>query len=808
MLLSASPFSDADAYRIAFADGPSIGSAVTVAPLATGSGPKITADQSSVNESRDRFDDAARSVLASDLDGASADARWSFGDADSAPLASILFDEPMSEGAVQGPTTPPTITTIAWPDTSDYINALEEVYVAEGRYGDAGGHRTFELDHGPSTAAPFAEAQWNWGSGVDYDFKLVYTPNATGGGSFSFSQKLSTATSFGNLLNDYTITQWEPSNTDTNFIRSQAFTLGSAMRLSNLTLTTPTVTGAILVDSAGVGKTVIAERLGGPTRDTIQVTGVDLQAGLTLEGTTEMLWSSPDPKNSQLAYQVKVGNHQFVDLDVDSNYDSKVDKADESAERTRGGIVVRDHDGVYEDAEQPARRKRMNLQSSLPPGVTGDITLTPSGDDVRVFTAETDGTEITFNGTDNAWQASTLPETLWLMGGENASTAQADKALILTGPAVAGTIVTDEVGVTVLWVDIEQRKHSATSINGDGSTGFASGGVINDATTHEPLGVTSGINPKAPATANAIIEEIGVVSATGLTFGSDFDEDFKEPRIPGETNLTYRSYGEAAVELGFLWNRVATVRYYVDQNAEPRAFEGTFVPTGTFITRHADDSFAPRQDTHIDSDATLRSVIADIDAPNGAFAPGTSFFDMRANFEQWVTLNLNGGADDTPAAEALVVAAAERVSSREKWAARLDLEKDDKGTPTFTDDVAILLGTRNDGMGTNEVMVGSHIPLSLDGAGPSINSVSPSAVSAAVGTTIINLSGSNLDPAASVSLVKGSIRIEALATQWVSTSTHRARFDFSSVPADTYDLTVTNPDGLDFSVPFIVHPAP
>ena len=85
--------------------------------------------------------------------------------------------------------------------------------------------------------------------------------------------------------------------------------------------------------------------------------------------------------------------YSSVDIDIEGVADDQ--------ETTVGGLVVRNHDG------NNAPRKKITLASTA---ASGNVTLTRNNTKVKVFTAATGGTEITFNGIDNKFAVSTCPK--------------------------------------------------------------------------------------------------------------------------------------------------------------------------------------------------------------------------------------------------------------------------------------------------------------------------------------------------------------------------------------------------------------
>jgi hypothetical protein len=118
---------------------------------------------------------------------------------------------------------------------------------------------------------------------------------------------------------------------------------------------------------------------------------------------------------------------------------SGVANADKS---TVGGLVVLNSDS------NSAPRQQITVAQATPASYTGNVTLTRNNTKVKLFTAATGGTEITFNSTDNKFANSTLPKSFYVEGA-TFSGAMRDVTLTVTSDDAA----TDSATFTVLWVD-------------------------------------------------------------------------------------------------------------------------------------------------------------------------------------------------------------------------------------------------------------------------------------------------------------------------------------------------------------------
>jgi len=99
-----------------------------------------------------------------------------------------------------------------------------------------------------------------------------------------------------------------------------------------------------------------------------------------------------------------------------------------------------------------AARKKIIVRQVKPTVWTGNVLLSRNNTKVKVFDAATGGTEITFNGTDNKFTNSSLPEPLWVEG-YSASGSMRDVALEL-GVETPPPSYKDKVKFTVLWATV------------------------------------------------------------------------------------------------------------------------------------------------------------------------------------------------------------------------------------------------------------------------------------------------------------------------------------------------------------------
>jgi len=137
-----------------------------------------------------------------------------------------------------------------------------------------------------------------------------------------------------------------------------------------------------------------------------------------------------------------------VDLDI-----SGVSDADEEA---KGALVVRRYDN------NNAPRKEIILRRVIPNAWDGNVVLSRSLTKIKVYDAETGGTEITFNGADNKFANSALPKSLWVQGDTATNSMRGVELDLVTEPL---PVFADTVTFTVLWVDVT-TDHSG-SVNAD-----------------------------------------------------------------------------------------------------------------------------------------------------------------------------------------------------------------------------------------------------------------------------------------------------------------------------------------------------
>ncbi|MCJ8279621.1 MAG: PEP-CTERM sorting domain-containing protein [Rivularia sp. ALOHA_DT_140] len=161
---------------------------------------------------------------------------------------------------------------------------FSELFVAEGRIGDsARGTRQYKelkINGDVANGAPVSEeTQFNWGNGETYDFSLEYDGSTV---TYVVDGVTLTSNDFGDSVNNifFRTSAWE--NTTTS--------------LTNLVFN-----GTTIGD-------VTSDAVGGRDIDYLQIN--DISSPFTITGKAAMSWDATNarPKDSQSAFQIKVGN--------------------------------------------------------------------------------------------------------------------------------------------------------------------------------------------------------------------------------------------------------------------------------------------------------------------------------------------------------------------------------------------------------------------------------------------------------------------------------------------------------------------
>lgn len=220
-----------------------------------------------------------------------------------------------------------TLQPVDWNDSIDYADQFIEAFVAEGRIGDRDKAATHELDLGRSTASPAVKRQFHWTKNAIYDFSLRYEPDKSGEmDRVTFTQEGASDLVYW--------TNWEGIGADSILIRAHAGRDVSSASIRAMWLDQP---GGESIRLEGDDMGFAAARANGPdalvafpSTDVIQIRDLDLHSGFTLRGTTQLGWGETVPKNSHLAYQIKVGDYYDIDLDIDSDNDNGFSLPDRS----------------------------------------------------------------------------------------------------------------------------------------------------------------------------------------------------------------------------------------------------------------------------------------------------------------------------------------------------------------------------------------------------------------------------------------------------------------------------------------------
>lgn len=183
--------------------------------------------------------------------------------------------------------------SLSFVNNDDDFNALKPnlAFVAEGRIGNNAMNGTYELNfHGINENNPTAtsvQADYIWTSGLPTVFKLMY--NATSRQiSYQVGNTLLQSIANNNAVSDI-------------FIRARATAFGSSIEIADLVFN-----GNPLAQSLEIAGTSNWS----DSMEYLRISGVT--DSFTLEGKSLMSWGAARPNNSNLAYQIKVGNAQAV----------------------------------------------------------------------------------------------------------------------------------------------------------------------------------------------------------------------------------------------------------------------------------------------------------------------------------------------------------------------------------------------------------------------------------------------------------------------------------------------------------------
>jgi hypothetical protein len=157
--------------------------------------------------------------------------------------------------------------------------------------------------------------------------------------------------------------------------------------------------------------------------------------------------------NDVRVHAVAVGSPMMADDEWFSviKVDLDVDGLSETDEDMIGGLVVRNYDS------NNASRKKITVQKAEPNIWNGNVVLTHNSTQIKVFTASTGGSEISFNGTDNKFANTVLPKDLYIEGTQQ-SVSIRDVHIKAEVEGISGC--EDSVSFTVMWVEMAPGKHA------------------------------------------------------------------------------------------------------------------------------------------------------------------------------------------------------------------------------------------------------------------------------------------------------------------------------------------------------------
>ncbi|WP_414579219.1 choice-of-anchor W domain-containing protein [Anabaena sp. CCY 9402-a] len=170
----------------------------------------------------------------------------------------------------------------------DFNNLLSngeftELFVAEGRIGNNSLNGDRELGINTSTGLPVASGQRVWGNGTPVNFTLEYTGTQV---NYTVNGELLSSNAFTSVV-------------DNIFLRTRAAD-DSSITLSNLVFNGTAIGQNLLSSVSGAGSDI----------DYLQIS--DISSPFTLTGEILMTWTGTIPRNSRLAYQLKVGSTKSI----------------------------------------------------------------------------------------------------------------------------------------------------------------------------------------------------------------------------------------------------------------------------------------------------------------------------------------------------------------------------------------------------------------------------------------------------------------------------------------------------------------
>ena len=177
--------------------------------------------------------------------------------------------------------------------------------------------------------------------------------------------------------------------------------------------------------------------------------------------------SSPGPYWTNYSIDAGLIPIPQTDIDILGTYGNPAQGFTEETEVTIGGLVVRRVVDNNAPRQEVVVNKAVVLGSGYPEWV-GKVSLSRGDGAIRVFTAATGGSEITFNGTDNKFANADLPKRLYVQG--EAGSIEMRDNFLKTRPVVKGQVRDegmDEVKYTVLWINMDVATTGAVSPNND-----------------------------------------------------------------------------------------------------------------------------------------------------------------------------------------------------------------------------------------------------------------------------------------------------------------------------------------------------